>query len=482
MILRENGDGWQLFAVLLILALLGEALTPMLERFQAATTGTPSACSARSPAPRCSPSAAGARSVQIGETLAQLAPGERSSCVVRERSAACANQRRGARLLAVRICLVTPFAWSQPHDVNEHVAGIATALRARGHDVTVVAPSTRAADLRRGPPGAAPRRARRRDDRRRPGRARLAPLADGRSGRRAREPRAGARAGAATTSSTASSPGCRRCRTSRFATPTRSPSRRSRRRTGSRTRRPARSARSCSAASTRCSRSRRGRATRPPSASPATTGVVAPGIDPSLFAPDAQAAADRRRAAPERARSRPQRAPRDARAARAGRRVLLRTKPLIGRPAIPRDLAGRVHVRTARDGASRAALLNETAIFVPGQDGLARVLLEAQAAGCAIATPRGSRRSPSSPAQPSRDSSRTTRCARPSRSARASAAAGELVRRRRGRARARSTSRWRSAAAHRAAPPTRSPTGRGSSPTCTCTPRGRSTARSIPSS
>ena len=33
MILRENGDGWQLFAVLLILALLGEALTPILERY-----------------------------------------------------------------------------------------------------------------------------------------------------------------------------------------------------------------------------------------------------------------------------------------------------------------------------------------------------------------------------------------------------------------------------------------------------------------
>ena len=33
MVLRENGDGWQLFAVLLILALLGETLTPILERF-----------------------------------------------------------------------------------------------------------------------------------------------------------------------------------------------------------------------------------------------------------------------------------------------------------------------------------------------------------------------------------------------------------------------------------------------------------------
>jgi hypothetical protein len=33
MVLRENGDGWQLFAVLLVLALLGETLIPILERF-----------------------------------------------------------------------------------------------------------------------------------------------------------------------------------------------------------------------------------------------------------------------------------------------------------------------------------------------------------------------------------------------------------------------------------------------------------------
>src|SRR6478752_3660970 len=47
----------------------------------------------------------------------------------------------------MRICLVTPFAWSQPHDVNDHVAGVAGGLRALGHEVTVLAPSTRAADL-----------------------------------------------------------------------------------------------------------------------------------------------------------------------------------------------------------------------------------------------------------------------------------------------------------------------------------------------
>src|ERR671931_1928432 len=47
----------------------------------------------------------------------------------------------------MRICLVTPFAWSQPHDVNEHVAGIAGGLRAMGHAVTVLAPSNRGVDL-----------------------------------------------------------------------------------------------------------------------------------------------------------------------------------------------------------------------------------------------------------------------------------------------------------------------------------------------
>ena len=49
--------------------------------------------------------------------------------------------------MGLRVCLVTPFAWSRPHDVNEHVAGLAAELRALGHEVTVLAPSTRAADL-----------------------------------------------------------------------------------------------------------------------------------------------------------------------------------------------------------------------------------------------------------------------------------------------------------------------------------------------
>src|SRR5439155_5905443 len=64
-----------------------------------------------------------------------------------------ASRRGRARLgcgMALRICLVTPFAWSQPHDVNEHVAGVAQELRALGHAVTILASSNRAADLAAG--------------------------------------------------------------------------------------------------------------------------------------------------------------------------------------------------------------------------------------------------------------------------------------------------------------------------------------------
>ena len=49
--------------------------------------------------------------------------------------------------MSLRICFVTPFAWSQPHEVNVHVEGVAAALRRLEHDVTVLAPSSRARDL-----------------------------------------------------------------------------------------------------------------------------------------------------------------------------------------------------------------------------------------------------------------------------------------------------------------------------------------------
>jgi hypothetical protein len=84
MILAENGDGWQLFAVLLVLALLGETLAPVLERFQTEGVGR---------SERLLGVVAGvevlavrgqrAGSIQIGSTTAHLAAGE--SIVVRER-------------------------------------------------------------------------------------------------------------------------------------------------------------------------------------------------------------------------------------------------------------------------------------------------------------------------------------------------------------------------------------------------------------
>src|SRR5438874_13094076 len=52
--------------------------------------------------------------------------------------------------MALSVALVTPFAWSQPHDVNEHVDGLARELRVRGHRVTVLAPSNRARELAAG--------------------------------------------------------------------------------------------------------------------------------------------------------------------------------------------------------------------------------------------------------------------------------------------------------------------------------------------
>ena len=49
--------------------------------------------------------------------------------------------------MGLRICQVTPFSWSQPHDVNDHVAATRRALRDLGHDVCVLAPSNSAREL-----------------------------------------------------------------------------------------------------------------------------------------------------------------------------------------------------------------------------------------------------------------------------------------------------------------------------------------------
>jgi len=121
--------------------------------------------------------------------------------------------------------------------------------------------------------------------------------------------------------------------------------------------------------------------------------ILSPGVDTTLFRPGRK----RRRIVLE---WRPAERPlarsviREMRELPGWELILLRTKPLAGRPFIPVGLRDRVHVRTARDGAARAKLLNEAMIFVPSPDGLQRVRLEAQAAGAALAAPPGVRKQP----------------------------------------------------------------------------------------
>jgi predicted metal-dependent phosphoesterase TrpH/glycosyltransferase involved in cell wall biosynthesis len=286
----------------------------------------------------------------------------------------------------MRICLVTPFAWSQPHDVNEHVAGIAGALRALGHEVTVLAPSTRAADLLAG------RRALLRGDQ-------AEVIAVGPAIPVSRRSQLGVPVGVQANLRQALSQGAFDV-VHGFEPGLPSLSYLALRDTDA------------LAVATFVSANRLG---YPPARSqrekllgrldtlialseptrlaaeerfPGDYRVLSPGVDAELFVP-----------APKRKRIVVELRPNERELARgvlhAVRElpewevVLLRTRALIGRPAIPRDLAPRVHLRTARDAGSRAALLNESAVFVPGVEGLRRVTLEAAAAGCAIARPRG---------------------------------------------------------------------------------------------
>jgi predicted metal-dependent phosphoesterase TrpH len=52
--------------------------------------------------------------------------------------------------MALRLCLVSPYALGGSHPAAEHVAGAASALAARGHEVTVLAPSAATRALRSG--------------------------------------------------------------------------------------------------------------------------------------------------------------------------------------------------------------------------------------------------------------------------------------------------------------------------------------------
>jgi predicted metal-dependent phosphoesterase TrpH/glycosyltransferase involved in cell wall biosynthesis len=284
----------------------------------------------------------------------------------------------------MRVCLVTPFAWSVPHDVNEHVAGVAAELRKLGHNVTVLAPSSKAADLREG------RRA-------------LTDGADaelialGPSVPISRRSSMGVPVGARASLRIALTKGgwdvvhgfepglpslsylaLRHAHTISVASFFSSerlgypPGKAQRERLLGRV--DALVASSDEVAAAAAERF------------PGDYRVVSPGVDTQLFHPGRK----RRSIVLEwRGLERP--------VARSVIRmlvelpgwelVLLRTRPFSGRPYVPRRLVARVHSRLARDAATRAPLLAEASIFVPALEGSTRLALEAAAAGAAAAAP-----------------------------------------------------------------------------------------------
>ncbi|HEX3805960.1 MAG TPA: glycosyltransferase [Gaiellaceae bacterium] len=285
----------------------------------------------------------------------------------------------------MRICLVTPFAWSQPHDVNDHVAGVAEALRRLEHDVTVVAPSARAADLLAG------RRALARSEH-------ADVIAVGPAIPVSRRSQLGVPVGVQANLRAALALGfdvvhgfepglpslsylalrdADALAVATFVSPNRV------------SYPPARSAREKLLAriDALIALSDDARAAAE-ERFPGDYRVLSPGVDTTLFAP-----AKKRKTIVVELRPNERVVARTVmlalRELRGWELVLLRTRPLIARPAIPRELAGRVRMRTARDAPTRATLLNDAAIFVPGIDGLRRATLEAKAAGCAIARPGG---------------------------------------------------------------------------------------------
>jgi hypothetical protein len=289
--------------------------------------------------------------------------------------------------MPLRIALVTPFSWSQPHDVNEHVAGLAGELRERGHGVTVLGPSNRTRDLaagRRalatglgeadfvalGPAVPISRRSRM-------GvpvgvRANLAiALAGGRfdvvHGFEPALPSLSylaLRHADALTAATFFSP-------ERLSYP---PGKAQRERLlGRLDALLATSEETAEAAALRF---------------PGTYELVPLGVDLERHAPGRK----RKTVVVEwRQLERPllRAIASELTEQRDWELILLRTRPLSGRPPLPRALRGRLRVRTGFDGDSRAEIFRTASVFVPALDGVPRVTLEAQAAGVAIADPPG---------------------------------------------------------------------------------------------
>src|SRR6478672_9885464 len=288
--------------------------------------------------------------------------------------------------MALSVALVTPFAWSQPHDVNEHVDGLARELRLRGHRVTVLAPSNRAREL------AAGRRAL-------VGGLDAELVALGPAVPISRRSRMGVPVGVRANLAIALAAGsfdvvhgfepglpslsylALRDAASLTVATFFSPERLSY--PPARTRRERLLGRLDALLAT-------SEATAEAAAErfPGRYELVPLGVDLDLFA----AAAKPKLVTLEwRQTERPLlRALASELAAAPGwELLLLRTRPLASRPPLPRALRGRARVRTALDGAARAEFLRETAVFVPAAEGVPRVALEARAAGAAVAFPAG---------------------------------------------------------------------------------------------
>jgi predicted metal-dependent phosphoesterase TrpH len=287
----------------------------------------------------------------------------------------------------VRIALVTPFAWSQPHDVNEHVDGLASELRRRGHAVTVLAPSNRARDL------AAGRRALLGsfDD---PELIALGPAVP-----ISRRSRMGVPVGVRASLSLALARG-RFDVVHGFEPGLPSLSYLALRDAAALTAATFFSAERLGYPPGRAQRERLlGRvdallATSDKVAEaaavrfPGRYELVPNGIDPELFAP----AEKKQLVVLEwRQTERPllRALVRELAEQPDWELVLLRIRTPASRPAVSPRLRGRMRVRTARTGATRAELLRSAAIFVPAVEGLPRLIAEAQTAGTAIAAPPG---------------------------------------------------------------------------------------------
>ena len=287
--------------------------------------------------------------------------------------------------------MVTPFAWSQPHPVNEHVRAASDELRRRGHEVVVLAPSNRAVDLAQG------RRALRRLGAQ--GEPLSGVVALGPAVPVSRKSRLGVPIGvranlelALGTDSFdvlhAHEPGLpslsylalrdsRALSVATFHSPERlayPPGKKQRERLLSRIDGlTAVGDETLSAARTRF---------------PGDYRALPYGIE--LDRVRASRPADRflfEWRADELARGRA--ALRELRRLPGWELVFVRTSPLSGRPYIPRALRDRVTVRTALDGESRARLLVGAAGLVPAERGLRRFRAEAAAAGVPLADPAG---------------------------------------------------------------------------------------------